>query len=71
MSVPDNFPDPEPGPVGFSREDDSKTMPHAVAVEMLTAWRERNPGQWGYWFAAATTGVEPAKGGRKPRTEAH
>lgn len=69
MSVSDNFPDPEPGPVSFHRTDESKTMPHAVAVEMLTAWRERNPGQWGYWFAAATTGVEPAKGGRKAKPD--
>lgn len=71
MSISDNLPDPEPTPVGFNRTDDSKTMPHAVAAEMLTAWRERNPGQWGYWFAAATTGVEPAKGGRKPKPETH
>lgn len=62
-------PPPEPEPVGFNRTDPNKVMPHAVAVEMLTAWRERNPGQWGFWFAAATTGVEPTKGGRKAKPE--
>lgn len=65
MTVSDNFPDPEPAPVSFSRTDPTKTIPHDVAAEILTAWRERNPGQFGYWLAAAITGVEPAKGGRK------
>ena len=62
------FEDARP-PVRFDRANPAKTMPFDVAVEMLTAWRERNAGQWGYWFATATTGVEPAKGGRKAKPD--
>jgi hypothetical protein len=63
----------EPGsvatPVRFDRERPERTIPHDVAEQMIMAWRERNPGQWGYWLAAAVTGVEPAKGGRKVKPD--
>lgn len=63
----------EPGsvaaPVQYDRSHPERTIPHDVAQEMILAWRERNPGQWGYWLAAAVTGVEPAKGGRKPKAD--
>lgn len=52
-------------PVRFDRNDPSKVTDHAVVEEMMMAWRERSPAQWGYWHATAMTGVEPAKTNRK------
>ena len=50
--------------VQFERGRADKTIGADVAAEMLQAWRERNPAQFGYWLAAALVGAEPRKTAR-------
>lgn len=55
------------GQVRFDRARPERKLGRVVVSEMLMSWHERNPAQFGYWLAAALTGVEPAKTNRKAR----
>jgi hypothetical protein len=50
--------------VQFDRADVGRTVDVTVAAEMLMSWRERNPGQFGYWLAMALTGAVPSRTAR-------
>lgn len=50
--------------VGFDRDHPENTISIEQASAMLKDWRARNPSQFGYWLAAAQTGVEPKKSAR-------
>lgn len=51
-------------PVRFDHAKPARTIPAAVAEQMLKDWHRRNPAQFGYWLAAAMTGAEPRKQAR-------
>lgn len=53
--------------VRFDHGNPAKVMDLATAQLMLMDWRARSPAQFGYWFAAALTGTEPAKTNRKAK----
>lgn len=56
-------------PVRFDRDDPAKIIDLATAEHMLMDWRKRNAAQFGYWLAAALTGVEPAKTARPAKPD--
>lgn len=51
-------------PVRFDHDRPARVIPRSVAEQMLMDWHARNRAQFGYWLAAALTGVEPARTAR-------